>query len=228
MTRFVATIGFSSHRVTRPIIAHGANSGDRVELLHPAQKDETAVERTEQAVSDAEMTLQGGVGQVSVVTHEMSMETFAEAVAACSDLLVNGPPPVVCIGGGATDVQVPLLVATVAHADQVADIMMFSDVDNSAERITMPQLPINIPGRVSSTFPVLLECLEQQQIVTISDLADAADISESSASRHVNDLNKHGLVSTDRVEQSKSISLTPLGRIIANRIGLSVNSPHDS
>ncbi len=218
MTRFVATLGFNSHRVTRSVIAYGASGDDRIELIHPEQPDSTASERTEQAITDVEATLNGAVGPVTITSQPIESDGFQQAIATCSQLLVADPSPVVCLGGGATDVQVPLQIASVIHADQVEDVMLFSDLNGAAEQAPIPEIPIDIPGRARPTFVTLIECLDDQSLVTISDLAAAAEISESSASRHVADLNERGFVTTDRIERGKVLSLTAAGQLIANQL----------
>jgi CRISPR-associated protein Csa3 len=217
MTRFVSPIGFSGNRVTRPIIARGLTAGDEVVLLSPKQADPGAQEQTEQAIHDVKDTLSGVVHQVTVTTQELSTTGFAVTIDRISQILVDDPPPVVCLGAGATDIALPTAIATFAHHSYVQDVMMFSDLERSGTIPEIPDLTARIPGRTRDVFRALAN-QEGESPATVSELADAAGRSVSTASRHVDALADQNLVEKQRTEQAKTVSLTLTGQLFARNL----------
>jgi len=217
MTRFVSPIGFSGNRVTRPIIARGLTAGDEVVLLAPEQADSGAQEQTQQAIHDVEDTLSGVVHQVTVTTRQLSATEFGATVDHISQILVEDPPPVVCLGAGATDLALPTAIAAFAHHSYVQDVMMFSDLERSGTTPTIPDLTARIPGRTRDVFRALANRMDEPP-ATVSELADAAGRSVSTASRHIDALADEGLVEKQRTEQAKTVSLTVTGRLFARNL----------
>lgn len=155
MNRFVAPLGFSGHRVTRPVIAYGTNPGDQVVLVHPEQSEQSAAERVDTAVTDIEATLSAAVRNGRITRKAIDTSHFDTTVDRCSEILTTDKKPVVCIGGGSTDIHVPMIVATLAHTTYIEDIMMFRDIENAAGRVDFPHLTTTIPGRTEPTFQSL-------------------------------------------------------------------------
>lgn len=217
MTRFISTLGFSGYRITRPIIAYGLTAGDEVLLLPPKQRDESAQERTDKAIGDVRETLGGVVHQLEITTHPVAVSDFSEATDTISKLLMEGAPPVVCLGAGATDVMWPTFVATFAHSHHLKDVMLFSDLERGGLSPEVPNLTARIPGRTMDVFRVLAKRMDGPP-ATVSDLADAADRSVSTASRHVDALAAEGLVQKGRDEQAKTVTLTLTGRLFARNL----------
>lgn len=217
MTRFVSTVGFSGHRVTRPIIAHGLTAGDEVGLIAPEQNEASAQERMEHAIRDVKETLGGVVHRVEIRTHQIAVDDFLSATDRVSGLLTDGPPPIVCLGAGATDIMLPVFVATLGHHKYVQDIMLFSDLERGGINPQVPDLTARIPGRTTDVFRVLATRMGGPS-VTVSELAEEADRSVSTVSRHVDALAGEGLVQKHRDEQSKTVSLTITGRLFARNL----------
>lgn len=219
MTRFISTLGFSGNRVTRPIIAKGVTAGDRVILLSPDQSEPGAEERTAKAAQDVENTLGGVVHDIDVTTEALAADDFAATTDRISEIIAGGPSPVICLGAGATDVLFPAFVAALAHREYIQDIMMFSDVERGGVSPNVPDITAQIPGRTRDVFAALAARIDDSP-ATVSELADAADRSVSTASRHVDALVNEGLVQKHREAQKKTISLTPTGRIFARKLEL--------
>ena len=217
MTRFVSTLGFSANRVTRPIIARGTTAGDTVVLLIPDQSEPTAEERTADAVRNVEDTLGGIVRDLDLVTKKVPIDDFPTVTDQVSKILIEGDPPVVCLGAGATDITFPAFVAASAHREHVQDLMMFSDIKRGGVSPSIPDLTARIPGRTMDVFRALTERMDGPP-TTVSELANEADRSVSTASRHVDALVDEGLVQKHRNEQSKTVSLTPTGRLFARNL----------
>lgn len=215
MNRFVAPLGFSGHRVTRPVIAYGTNPGDQVVLVHPEQSEQSAAERVDTAVTDIEATLSGAVRNVQIDRKAIDTSHFNATVDRCSEILTTGNKPIVCLGGGATDIHVPMIVATLAHTPHIEDVMMFRDTENAAERVDLPHLTTTIPGRTEATFQSLAAQHDSDSPMTITALAETINAARSTASRHVTALEEKNIVRTNRREKEKIVEFTLLGRLLA-------------
>lgn len=218
MQRYISPIGFSPHLVTRPIIAAGVSAGDRVKILRPTQPDTASEERAQNAVDDVRSTLAGVVSNVTITIEEIGFEDFATTVKRCSEIVTDGEPPVVCLGAGATDLHVPLTIATITHADHVARTMLYSDLGQTTEEITMPALTTDLPGRTRETFRALNTADASE--VSLSDLTALTDVDRTTISRHVTSLEQRGFVETRLEQKEKMVSLTLLGELTARNATL--------
>jgi len=212
MDRFISPIGFSPNLVTGPIMARGASRGDVVQIVHPEQADETAERRVDNAIDSVRSTLSGAVGDVDVEVMTITETAFPAVVNKCSELIVADPDPVVCLGAGATDIHVPMIVAATAHQGQIEATMMFSDIDATSNGIELPPLRNELPGRARETFRLVGEHADGGA-VALPDLADASERSRSTISRHIKTLRDNRFVETVQDGRTKTVSLTPLGEI---------------
>lgn len=209
MERYVSAIGFSPNIVTRPMIARGISKGDTVALIQPPQENESAEKRAEDAVDAVKSTLDGAIGNIEVDVVELSDISFDTVVTECSNVLTESPPPVVCLGAGASELHLPMTVAATAHQDHIKTTMMYGDITASSIEIDIPPLSNDLPGLARDTF-ISLGGMDGDE-VALSELADMCDHSRSTASRHVQALADREFVSTTTKKKSKLVSLTPLG-----------------
>lgn len=213
MRRYVSPIGFSPHLVTRPIIASGVSTGDSVEIIHPEQPSETTENRVTNAIDDVRSTLHGVVSDIDVSVYTLSTADFQTTLDRLSAIVTDDPPPVICLGAGASDLQIPMTIVATAHQDQVVSTMMYSDLDGSATEIDIPPLTRQLPGRAQDTFTLLSEAADST--LTLADIAAALDIDRSTAGRHITALEDRGFVETSIENRSKLSSLTKFGLLIA-------------
>lgn len=213
MKRYISPIGFSPHLVTRPVIAAGVSTGDRLEVLQPDQPDQATQERTENAINDVRSTLAGVVNNVDIQIRRIEEDQFDAITERCSSIITDGQAPVVCLGAGATDLHLPLTVATVAHDDHVAGAMMYSDINQSPNEVQLPSLTSDFPGRARETFRALAETSGNP--VALTDLAGRTDVDRTTVGRHIDALEQAGFVETDQNKQQKVILLTLLGVLTA-------------
>lgn len=217
MRRYISPIGFSSHLVTRPIIADGVSTGDRVEILRPEQPDEAGEERAQNAIHDVRSTLSSVVNSLELDVTVLETTEFDATVNRCSELIVDGQQPVVCLGAGATDLHLPLAIAATAHSDQVAATMVYSDLGQTTREINLPALTAEFPGRARDTFRLLVES-DTDEPVALADLAEASSVDRTTVSRHVQALETNGFVETTREQRQKHASLTVLGLIFSRNM----------
>jgi CRISPR locus-related DNA-binding protein len=212
MERYISAIGFSPNLVTRPIIANGISTGDTVQIIRPEQTSENAETRVSNAIENVQSTLSGAVNSVEIEVLTITDLAFDAVVDRCSEIIANGDPPVVCLGAGATDVQIPLTVAATAHQHQIKSTMMYSDLEATANRIDIPPLTNRLPGRARDTFRLVAE-IDDGSGVSLPELSEQQGTARSTVGRHIQSLEKNGFVRTTREQKSKVAFLTPLGRI---------------
>jgi len=212
MERYISAIGFSPNLVTRPIIANGVSSGDTIQIIRPEQNTENAETRVSNAIENVQSTLNGAVNSVDIEVHTISNLDFSAVVEQCSEIIVDGEPPVVCLGAGATDIHIPLTVAATAHQHQIKSTMMYSDLEATANNIDIPALTSRLPGRARDTFRLVAEA-DAETGISLAELADTQEKARSTVGRHIQSLEKHGFVRTTRKEKSKQAFVTSLGRI---------------
>lgn len=217
MDRFISPIGFSPNLVTGPILARGASRGDQIQIVHPEQRDDTAERRVENAIDSVRSTLSGAVGDVDVEIITIGETAFPAVVNKCSELIMADPDPVVCLGAGATDIHIPMIVAATAHQDQIEATMMFSDIDATSNEIELPPLRNELPGRARETFRLVGEHAVDGTI-NLPELAEVSDQSRSTISRHIKTLREQGFAKTVQDGRTKTVSLTPLGEITYREI----------
>jgi len=213
MQRFVSPIGFSSNLVTRPIIANGISSGDKVEILRLEQPDEGDDDQAQNAIDNVRSTLSGVVSNFELEVIMLSEFELAAVVDRCSQVIMDGPPPVVCLGAGATDVHVPMLLAAIAHNDYVAATMMYSDLRSTTRKVNLPPLTADLPGRTIETFEAL-GAADPDTLVSLAEIAAVTDVSRTTVGRHVHALADRGFIETATRNKELVARLTVFGRLI--------------
>jgi len=212
MGRYISTIGFSPNLVSRPIIASGVSNGDTVEIIQPEQKTETAQNKTEDAINSVRSTLTGAVGNVSVEVTVLTDLSFTNVVSECSKIIINGKPPIVCLGAGPTDLHIPMVIAATAHQTQIESTMMYSDMEATPVEIDPPALTTSLPGVASETFKQVGGADESG--ISLSQIEIEGGQSRATASRHIQSLEDNGFVKTEQRKKAKFASPSLLGEII--------------
>ena len=216
MRTYVSTLGFHETRVTRPVIKYGLNGDDTVILVRPA--DERGSDRADDAIGYVEDMLTEIAPDVTVVTERVDTADFTSTVLQCGDLLDGVDPGrelIVNFGGGAREVLLPLLIATVLHAPAVDRTFQYTDVQQEVREITVPDLTAQIPTSAMETFESIIDA---DGAVSLPDLATQSPKSKSTVSRHVEELAKASLVETQTVDNRKEIELSETGRLVAEGV----------
>ncbi|WP_254864325.1 CRISPR-associated CARF protein Csa3 [Halovivax gelatinilyticus] len=209
MRTFVSPIGFNTTSVTRAILKQDIEAGDLVVLVRPGE--ETDTDRAADAIADVEKLLHEIEPEISVDVERIPHDDFSSAVIQCSDLLTAADGSVIVnFGGGARDVLVPLIVATIAHGQNIAGILGYSDIDGQVREWEVPTLPTNVSRGAKQT---LITVADQGQPVSISSLEERRESAKSTITRHVNQLESEGLVSCHTEDRSKLVEITLSGRL---------------
>lgn len=212
MRTYVSTLGFHETRVTRPVIKHGIDAGDSVVLVRPASEGRS--DRAEDAIGYVEDMIGEVEPDASVTTEQVETDEFTTAILECVDVLDavdRGRTLIVNFGGGAREVLLPLLLATVLHARNVDRAFQYTDVEQEVRTIEIPDLTAQIPTNAVETFDLIagLDCE-----VTLPALAAESDRSKSTVGRHVDALAEAGVVETRIENNVKYISVSQTGQLV--------------
>ena len=212
MRTYVSTLGFHETRVTRPVIKHGIDAGDRVVLVRPASEGRS--DRAEDAIGYVEDMIGEVEPDASVTTEQVEPSDFTAGILECADVLDavdRDRTLIVNFGGGAREVLLPLLLATVLHARNVDRAFQYTDVDQDVRTIEIPDLTAQIPTSAVETFDLIARL---DGDVTLPELAAESDRSKSTVGRHVDSLAESGVVETRLEDNVKYISLSQTGHLV--------------
>lgn len=203
MRTYLSLIGFNSTSVTRAVLSHGLDTGDRIVLIRPTGEGDES--RANEAVGDVERLVNEIEPNVEVTTSRITYDEFETAVLECSDLIRAADGEVIAnLGGGARDILLPFAIAVLAHLDRIDEVLFFSDIDGRVREWTLPSLTAAPSDPAWRTLEVLDEIDGQ---ATIPALTDAADTSKSTITRHVTELEEKLLVKSWREGKTKHVEL---------------------
>lgn len=211
MRTYVSTLGFHETRVTRPVIKHGIDDGDRVVLVRPETEGNT--DRAQDAVGYVEDMVEEIAPGASVTTERVDTNEFTTTVLQCSDVLNavdDGRELILNFGGGAREVLLPFMIAAVLHAPNVDDAFQYTDVDQEVRKVSVPNLTAQIPRSAVATFDLIADLNGD---IALPGLARKSAQSKSTVSRHVDNLAGVGVVDTRFENNTKYVSLSQTGRL---------------
>lgn len=210
MRTYISPIGYNSTSVTRPILSRGVDTGDRVILLRP--EAETDDKRAREAMGDVERMLTEIEPDVSLATERIPHDDFSAAVLACSDVIRAADGDlVVNLGGGARDILVPFVVATLTHISLIHATLFFSDIDGSVREWTLPRLTASLSDNTLQTLATIDDVGTRR---SIPDLTERIGKSKSTVTRHVNRLDGCGAVHTETEGKTKFVSISLTGQLL--------------
>ncbi|MFB6267433.1 MAG: CRISPR-associated CARF protein Csa3 [Halodesulfurarchaeum sp.] len=216
MRTYISPIGYNSTTVTRPVLSRGIDTGDTVVLLRPGT--ETDENRAAEAIADVERMLTEIEPEVDTAIEHVTHDDLETAVLECSEVLRGARPDrIVNLGGGARDVLLPFTIAALTHADLVETAMFFSDIDGSVREWTLPNL---LAAPSDGALDTLAAIQREGDAVSIPVLTDVKDVSKSTITRHVEELERAGAVATERRGKTKHASITLTGQLLLRGRGL--------
>lgn len=213
MRTYLSPIGYDTRRVTRPVINRGLDSDDELVLLRPGK--ETDTERATQTIADVEQFLQEIEPNYRQRTERVVTDSFEKTVRDCCRIVADiaeDRTVVVSLGGGARDILLPLTVASLVYARRIDAALFFSDLDNSVQEWTLPDLTARISDRAFQTFEVIVEA---DGWLSLSTIAEETGQSKSTVIRHVNDLESSNVVVADTSEKAKRVRITFSGELLS-------------
>ena len=210
MQTYIAPIGYDSTRVTRPVLSHGLDTNDVVVLLRPDTKADDS--RATEAISDVERMLEEIEPDVTTSIEHISFEDLSTATLECSDLIRAAEGEIVTIlGGGARDVLLPFMIATLVHTPQIDGSLAYSDIDGKVREWTLPVLTANVTAKIRETLSAIEKAGDQ---ISIPELTEQTGLSKSTVTRHVQRLDKSEAVSTWTDGKTKYVQISLTGRLL--------------
>ena len=213
MRTYISPIGYDTRRVTRPVINRGLDSEDELVLLRPG--GETDTERATQTIADVEQFLQEIEPNYRQRVEHVVTDSFEETVRDCCQIVSDVGDDheiVVSLGGGARDILLPLTVAALVYARRIDAALFFSDLDNSVQEWTLPDLTARISDRAFQTFEAIVEA---DGWLSLSTIAEETEQSKSTVIRHVNDLESSNIVVADTSKKAKRVRVTFSGELLS-------------
>lgn len=212
MRTYISPIGFNSTTVTRPLLSRGIDTGDEVVLIRPDVPEDDLDSRAREAIADVKRLLQEIEPNVSVATERIACDEFATAVLECSDLILAAEGErIVTLGGGARDVLVPFVTATLTHARLIDTALFFSDVDGTVDEWNLPRLTATLRETTIPTVTALKQVGGEASIPTLTDVTGQ---SKSTVTRHVKQLNEEGIVDVWTEGKTKHVEITLVGELL--------------
>lgn len=208
MQTYISPIGFNTTSVTRTILNYGVESGDVVVMIRPTL--ETDDERATEAIEDVERMLHEIEPTISTVVERVPHDDFPTAVMTCSKILRDAERPVVNFGGGARDVLIPLTIATVAHAHEIDSVLGYSDIDGQVREWELPRVTTT-PSK--GAYETLSLIGRSDGEVSISTLERETQRAKSTITRHVNQLEAEGFVTSRTNDRAKHVTITLGGQL---------------
>lgn len=211
MQTFISPLGYDSTRVTRPVLRHGIESGDRIVMLRPTTAGENDQHRAEEAVTDVTQMLSQVDPSIAVTVESITHDDFELAVRECLDVLDAAQGDVVVnFGGGPRELFLSFTLATLTAADRITTAYQFCDMNGSVRELTIPPLLTPIPEPAWATLELVAAA---DDATTIPDVTDRSERSKSTVTRHVNQLADRGLVTTWMEGKIKRVRLTLAGEL---------------
>jgi len=215
MTYFVASLGFSTEPVVRPIMGHGIADGDTIVLVHPEQ-DSDENDRVENVVTDIKGTFQTIGDNVSIERHPIKIDPFRaiKNISTCLWKLSadeDVEEVVAVLGGGSNEVVIGLTAATLVHLDRIAAVQMYGNAQSASFEIDLPRLIAQMPLRAEDTFTTIVQVDEP---LSVSEVAAATEQSISTAGRHVDALESEQLVTTTQEGGERLVQPTTTAQLL--------------
>lgn len=214
MKTFILPVGHDTRRVTRPIISHGIDAQDTVVLVRPSEDTarETDDTRSSQAIADIRDFLHEIEPNADLEIEHVAVDTWTDTILVCSDLIQASRNPVLGLCGGPRDVLLPMTVAGVIHASELEFAYVFSDLDQSVDTWTLPNLSPSIPGATQET----LGALHHRGPCSLTELAKYTGSSKSTIGRHLDTLEDAGIVDSWSEGKHRYASINESAHVLAH------------
>lgn len=210
MRTYISPIGYNTTSVTRPVLlSRGLETDDTVVLLRP--DTEADDRRAQGAIAEVERMLEEIEPEVSTAVEHVDHEDFPAAVLTCSDVIRAASGTIIVnLSGGARDVLLPLTVASLAHVKSIDTVLTFSDIDGNVREWELPVLTTDVPAAALETLAYIDDC---NGSVSIPELTERSDHAKSTVTRHVNQLEECGVVTTWQEGKTKYARVSLSGRL---------------
>jgi CRISPR-associated protein Csa3 len=208
MATFIATLGFDSTRVTRPVLTHGLEEQDEIVLIHPVDHDNA---RAEEAKDDIHRMMTELQPNVEIRTVTLDPKAFFDGIRRTAAQVDAAEDEVVLIlGGGARDIYLPVAFTAFVRQSAIDTILQFSDITGSVSELAIPDF-LHPPG--DSVVKTLKTVVNKGEKMSLSLIAHSLEIAKSTVARHVTELEEREFVHSELDGKSKMVYPTEQGRL---------------
>ena len=208
MATFIATLGFDSTRVTRPVLTHGLEEQDEIVLIHPVDHDNA---RAKEAKDDVRRMVTELQPNVEIRTVTLNPNAFFDGIRQTTAQVDAAEDEVVLIlGGGARDIYLPVAFTAFVRQSTIETTLQFSDITGSVSELAIPNFLHPLGDSVVETLEVIVE---EGGEVSLSLIADSLGIAKSTVARHVTELEEREFVRSELDGKTKMVNPTEHGRL---------------
>lgn len=214
---FVSTFGFTESLVLAPIVRIGISKKDKITILLP--DDLGNEERVSNALGKLDEMLKAiSGGPFKLEAEKVPVNDFIKAVTLIRGLLereAENNPVYVNISGGMRALVIEAYTATLL-ARNVKPNIYFTELEMEGSAGSLRILPIILPQQLNQTKRRILEELKKQEgPIKTADLSRNLQLSLSTLSRNLREMEADGLVKLERVGRRILIQITKEGRLLA-------------
>jgi len=214
---FVSTFGFTESLVLAPIVKIGLNKNDKIIVLLPADLGEE--ERASNALKKLEEMLRVISGGAFVLeTQKVPVSDFVKAVNIIRRLLEREAEKnkvYVNISGGMRALVIEAYSATLL-ARSIKPNIHFTELELEGSTGSLKILPIIFPQQFSQTKRRILQELKKHKAsLKTVDLSRNLQLSLSTLSRNLREMEADGLVKLRREGRRMLIEITEEGKVLA-------------
>ena len=206
MTTFIATLGFDSTRVTRPVLRQGLEEGDQIILVQPVDNDNPRANEAKEDVRRMVTELQPNVSVDSLI---LDPTEFYENICRTAKWIDETEDSVVLVlGGGARDIYLPVSFVAFIRQASIDAVLQFSDITGSVTELIIPNFT-NPPGEsVVNTLGVITD---EENGATLTLISNSLGVAKSTVARHVSQLEEQNLVRAETHGKNKVVYPTEQG-----------------
>jgi CRISPR-associated protein Csa3 len=208
MKTYITLSGFDASQIVSLIVKFGIESGDRIILVRPMEEKDTRAEVTIQAIRDLSRQIDSSI---DVDIYRVDHRKFEEMVVSLIDLIKRSEGEIVAnLSGGPREIFLAFTLACLAQPNKIYKATNYSDIDRSMNEIVLP----NIKHVLEEKSKRILEDVNQNQPTTIKDIARRSDVSESTASRQINELVDMKALNSIPKGKTKQVFITLTGKML--------------
>ena len=140
----------------------------------------------------------------------MDHRNFEKMVVSLIDLIKRSEGEIVAnLSGGPREIFLAFTLACLAQPGKIYKATNYSDIDRSMNEIVLPNIKYVLEGKSKR----VLEDVNENQPTTIKDVARRSNISESTASRQINELVEMKALNSISKGKTKQVFITLTGKM---------------
>lgn len=208
MKTYISLSGFDASQIVSLIVKYGIEGGDRIILIRPEEDTDHRGEALIQAIKDLSMQIDS---TIDVVTYRVDHRDFEGMVVSLIELLKNLDGEIIVnISGGPREIFFAFTLACLSQSYKISKTTNYSDIDRLMREICIP----NITNVLDEKSRKILKDVSENQPTTVSEVARRLSISESTASRQINELADLKALNLNQKGKIKQASITLTGKML--------------